>query len=82
MHIVCAIRDIKTDTFGPPMTVPHAAIALRAFKDACNGKGNDRTLADHPEDFELYQLAHYDDSCGEFCPDKKQIAVGDNMKGL
>lgn len=80
IHVV-AMRDIKTNSFGPPQHVNHLGSAIRAFEDQCKGKiGNDSTLSNHPEDFELYQLAIFDDNTGEFTNDKSQIAIGGNFK--
>lgn len=82
MHVV-AMRDIKTNSYGPPQVVTHLNAAIRAFEDQCKGKvGNDPTLANHPEDFELYQLAIYDDNTGEFSNEKAQIAIGSNYMGI
>lgn len=78
--IIIAVRDIKTDLFGVPITVNHTGAAIRSFGDQCMGKAQqaDPTLATHPEDFELYQLATYEDSTGEFTNEKLQLAVGSN----
>lgn len=79
---VCAIRDIKTDLFGMPLCVPALGAAIRSFEDQCKGiiGGADSTLRNHPEDFELYKIAEYDDAKGEFVNDKTQLLAGSNYK--
>lgn len=75
-----ATRDIKTDSYGVPITTQHLGSAIRAFEDQIQGKtpNGDQTLINHPEDFELYQLGYYDDNTGEFENAKMQLAVGAN----
>lgn len=77
---IVAIRDIKTNLFGQPIPVRALGEAIRSFEDQCGGRGNDNMLKNHPEDFELYQLATYDETTGEFVNEKVQIAVGGNYK--
>lgn len=79
---VIATRDIKTDSYGRPITIQHLGAAIRAFEDQIQGKtpNGDPDLINHPEDFELYQLGFYNDATGEFTNEKLQIAVGANYR--
>lgn len=61
---VCAIKDLALQSFGPPVVVPAVGGLVREFGDRCR-KG-DTTEGQHPEDFELWQLAEFDDARGEF----------------
>lgn len=67
-QMMVAVKDVGTDSFGPPMAVPHAAIALRSFQQECSNV--ESMIAKHPADFELHLLAEFDDSDGSFvmCP--------------
>lgn len=74
---VVAIRDIAGDVYGLPIHVPHEALAVRTFTDQCLGRvKGDPVIAMHPEQFELYQLATYDDQTGTYTNDKKRLAAG------
>ena len=59
---VCAIYDKKTGLFDQPMTVRHNGDMIRQWdivrKDAQTKFGK------NPEDFDLYQIATYDDATG------------------
>lgn len=83
-QLIVAVRDIKGNCYGPPHQVQHLGGAIRSFQDTCEGKqqNGDPTIAQHPEDFELYQLGFYDDATGEMINDKQQLAVGSNYKRL
>lgn len=80
-----ATRDIVANVFSQPIFVPHIGIAIRAFGDECSGKGQQKDLAAHPEDFELWLIGEYDDITGQMEPgiqpdSRKQIAVGANYR--
>lgn len=56
------IRDSKANTFAAPFTAPTRGMALRMFADHVN---DPQTMPNkHPEDFELFELATYDDQAG------------------
>lgn len=66
IRLVVAVRDSASGTFGQPFFVAARGQAIRAFSDEVNRKAQDNDLNKHPEDFELYALAEYDDSAGRF----------------
>lgn len=66
--IVCSMKDLGAQTFGRPIFVPHANVAVRNFMDEVNRPGTSdqiNNLYSHPDDFELYELGHFDDATGE-----------------
>lgn len=88
---VIATRDIKSNVYGIPMFVPHLGQAIRSFGDECKRKGDqNNVLSNHPEDFELIHLGHYDDTTAVFTNvdgtedagtrEHKQLACGSNYK--
>ena len=59
---MCTVLDRVAETYGKPMFMPNAALAIRAFTDEINNAHPDNPLYNHPEDFDLYELGEYDDS--------------------
>lgn len=78
-----AIRDTKTDTFFDPQTVRHTMAFIRQLQDDINSPNLPAnsladTMSKHPDQFEVYELAEWDDETGEYTGTKKQIcSVGD-----
>jgi len=60
MHIV-VLRDIKANVFAQPQFVASIGGFLRSFADECNGDKTKSIVAQHPEDFEVYELGWYGD---------------------
>lgn len=67
-QIVVAIFDSAVQGYGRPFFVPTAGAALRSFRDEVNRANEENQLYRHPEDFELHQLADFDDENGVFTP--------------
>lgn len=78
---VVSVRDRASDCFGRPFFTPSIGTAIRSFSDHLNGT-DDTEMVKHPEDFDLYHLAEFDDESGVFeCLVKpKQIAIGKDLK--
>ena len=57
---VLAVKDRALDAFAAPMFVPAIAVASRSFTDECQRK--ESPLNQHPEDYDLYHIGHYDDA--------------------
>ena len=57
-----AVLDVAANCFGDPMCFPTTAMAIRAFKTACQ----DPNVAyhHHPTDYSLYQIAEFDIDTG------------------
>lgn len=79
---VLAVRDRAADVFGHPMFVAAVGIAARSFSDEVNAVREGNALNAHPEDFDLYHLATYDDRTGRFecvADGPRQIAIGKDV---
>lgn len=79
---VVAIRDRAADVFGQPQYVNTRGIAIRGFQDEINRKDPANMLNKHPEDFDLYVLATYDDNTGRFkhvSDTPEMIAIGKDL---
>lgn len=63
---VLAIRDRAADMFSQPMFFTSVGIGIRAFGDEVKRTDANNNLSKHPEDFDLYHIADFDDSTGEF----------------
>lgn len=62
--IFVAIKDLAVGAFMAPSPQQSAAAAIRSFVDMMNDDKSE--ISKHPEDYELYQLAEWDDSTGYF----------------
>lgn len=59
-----AIYDVKTKAYMHPFMALTHGEAIRSLDDAVNsGKG---MIANHPEDFKLFELAEFDDITGDY----------------
>jgi len=70
-HIVCSVKDTAAQTFGRFFPIPHVNAAIRSFTDEVNRPGTAEQQNDlfaHPDDFELYELGHFDDQLGALVP--------------
>lgn len=78
-HIIVAVHDRALDAFLPPWTTPATGAAIRAFQDAINDPQS--PMQKHPDDYDLYQLAVYNDGTGRITPldEPKQIAIGKQL---
>lgn len=59
-----SIFDKKAEAFMPPFFFTADGQATRAFSDMANDKSH--MVGRHPEDFELYVCAGFDDGTGVF----------------
>lgn len=57
-----AVRDVKADAFGAPMSIATKGLALRSFSDACSRQDSD--LYRYPEDYMLYEIGEYEPNTG------------------
>lgn len=58
-----SIYDTKMESYGTPFFMPKRGAAMRAFGDLA--KDPKSTIHQHPTDYDLYELAEYDDESGE-----------------
>lgn len=79
---VCAARDRATEAFARPFYVHRPAEAIRSFADEVSRKpdpGQANPLYAHPSDFELWQLATFDDNSGSFVPALERLARAEDF---
>lgn len=61
---VYAVHDLKAGVFNTPFFQLNDHVAKRAFTDLVNDPQS--MLFKHPEDFNLFRLAEFDDGYGRF----------------
>lgn len=66
MHKLYAVRDVKSESYGPPMQAPKDGIAIRGFGEGCSDPRSD--LNKYPTDYMLYELGEYDPNSGQIMP--------------
>lgn len=64
MQVIVSVKDTAAQAFGRPVFVPTVSVAVRSFRDEVNRSDSKEDMAQHPEDFELYELGSFDDSTG------------------
>lgn len=81
-YVVIAVRDRAADVFGQPSFVQSIGVGMRSFSDAVNSRDEKSPLTMHPEDFDLYHLADYDDNTGKFSAvdPPRMISVGKDVR--
>lgn len=78
-HQVLAVRDRATDSFGQPIFVVAVGVAVRSFTDEVNRK--ESPFNAHPEDYDLYHLAEYEDRQGQIQPfsTPRLVSIGKDL---
>lgn len=81
-YVVVSIKDRAADAFGRPAFVPSVGVAIRSFSDEVNRNDSENQMYAHPDDFDLFELASYDDSTGivEMLEQPKLLILGKNAK--
>lgn len=77
---ICAIKDRQLDSFITPFPMQSLGQAIRGFRDEVNNPQSD--LHKHPEDYELYHIADFDQDTGALVQTDalpKQIAIASNL---
>lgn len=67
-----SLKDAKLGKFGMPFVAPNDEIAKRMLDSTI--KAGDTTVAEYPEDFQLFLLGSYNDDTGELTSELKFIA--------
>lgn len=75
MYIV-ALRDSAVNAFSQPQAVASIGGYLRGLGDEVNRKAENNQLANHPGDFEAFELGMYDDADGSFQLHDKPRSIG------
>lgn len=64
MKLILALQDKKAEMFMQPFFVPTVGVAYRNLQDEMSRGGTDNPLANHADDFDLWQLGTFDDETG------------------
>lgn len=62
-----SVRDSKTEAYLSPFLAENVVTAQRMLIDSM--QGNNSMLANHPEDFQLFQIGEFDEQTGEVTPE-------------
>lgn len=78
---VLSVRDRAAAVFGRPFFAPSVGTGIRSFTDFINAK-EEGEMQKHPEDFDLFHLAEFDDESGVFTnlDTPRQLAIGKDVK--
>jgi len=77
IYKVMSIRDRAADLFGQPMFFGTIGQAIRAFGDEVKRVHENNNLNKHPDDFDLYHIANFNDESAEFELQRPvQVAIG------
>lgn len=79
---VCSVRDRATEAFMRPFYVHRPAEAVRSFSDEVKRKPTDQApnaIGAHPSDYELWQLALFDDETGKFTDAPERLVRGEDV---
>lgn len=66
IKVVCSVFDSKAGLYSNPFYSVNSAVAKRDFFAGCADPNSG--LNRNPEDYALYQVAHFDDESGQFTP--------------
>lgn len=66
VQIVVSVRDSASGLFGRPVFVVSRGQAIRSFQDEVQRVDPQNDMNRHPSDFELFELARFDDNSGRF----------------
>jgi len=73
---VFSIFDSKAEIFWTPRFYLNAGVALRDFADAVTATKGDNALAQHPEDYTLFEIGNWDENGGDWIGYDAKIALG------
>lgn len=63
-QVIVSVKDTAAQAFGRPVFVPTVSVAVRSFRDEINRPDSKEDMAQHPEDFELYEIGSFEDTTG------------------
>lgn len=80
-YTVVSVRDTAANAYGRPIFTNSLGQAIRSFQDELNREAQDNVMFHHPEDFNLYHLAEFDEDTGQFTnlPQPMQIGIGNQL---
>lgn len=74
-HVMCVIRDVKSDVFGKPFFAKTEGEAIRSFEDAVNTADSNNLMFKHSEDFALFEVGTFDDTEAVFITHIPKILI-------
>lgn len=79
--VVVSIFDKASLSFSRPVFTTSEGVAIRSFRDEVNRVEPGNDVANHPEDFELFYLAEFDDQTGLFSSEgNRRLIRADHLK--
>lgn len=82
IQIVVSIYDRASGLYTRPVYVPSTGAAVRSFQDEINDSRPDNQLNKHPDDFDLFQIATWDDNSAQYVQGENMpmlLALGKQM---
>lgn len=76
---VVSVHDRAADAYGRPVFAQTEGQAIRSFGDEIQRAAPDNEMYRHPEDYDLYLVAEFDDQNGQFTNTQdgpKQLGIG------
>lgn len=73
-----SIRDIKLEKYGQPFVAPNDEIAKRMLQSTI--RAGQTTIAEYPEDFQLFKLGEYNEDTGELKNEQRFVANATEFK--
>lgn len=74
-YYVFSIFDIAADCYSRPFFAGSIGLAIRNFTDEVNRNAPENPMYGHPQDFQLFHVAIFDDAVGEFFHDGRPVRV-------
>lgn len=68
MKPILTVKDRALDIYNLPFAQTTTAQAVRGFTDEINSDPTRSAVANHPDDYDLYIIGHYDEQAGTVLP--------------
>lgn len=80
VHLLFAVKDIKTNTFNRPFPEANRVNAIRGLSIVVNDKQTQ--IAHFPQDFELFEVGTFDDETGHINTKVEFVASAYSLQQL
>ena len=81
IRVLVCLFDKRAELFHSPVVVNKLGVVYRQIQDEIARGGADNPLAAHPEDFQLFEVASFDDETGEVVPHLSLVAECSSLGG-
>lgn len=68
MKTIVSLKDTAARIYGMPFSVQAPAQAVRSLQDEVNSQTSTSDVHNHPSDFELYEIASFNEDSGILVP--------------